>query len=309
MLRRHKWRAAFLVLFLMGLAAFGWLLRWNGAGEPQPRPVSMVQLRALAAASPGPVPVELAAERVAYRRLPQDLLAAGTGLEPRILAVWAFRITMADGSTILIDTGMTGAQTSTMGLDGFDSEGAGRISRALRAARLIIPTHEHVDHLGGLAALLRSDRAAGEAALARTLLNRGQLPDQPLSAQLDWPMPVSASARIADGAPQAAAPGVVVIPAPGHTPGSQMIYLRTADGREWLFTGDTASFDANWKELRGRSMLMQMIAPEDRAAVFGWLATIRTLKAQAPGLIVIPGHDYSALFDSSRQPLMPLTFE
>src|SRR5262249_48002838 len=39
---------------------------------------------------------------------------------------------------------------------------------------------------------------------------------------------------------QAVAPGVVLIEALGHTPGSQMVFVTRADGSEVLLTGDTA---------------------------------------------------------------------
>ena len=58
------------------------------------------------------------------------------------------------------------------------------------------------------------------------------------------------------GAPQAVAPGVVVIPAPSHTLGSQMVFVKLADGREFLFAGDIATMASSWRELRARSRLI-----------------------------------------------------
>ena len=51
-------------------------------------------------------------------------------------------------------------------------------------------------------------------------------------------------------------------------------------------------------EQRARSRLVaDWIAPENREAVFDWLATIAALKHQAPGLVVVPGHDFEWLVD------------
>ena len=36
----------------------------------------------------------------------------------------------------------------------------------------------------------------------------------------------------------AVAPGVVLVSAPGHSPGSQLVYVRLADYREVLLVGD-----------------------------------------------------------------------
>jgi glyoxylase-like metal-dependent hydrolase (beta-lactamase superfamily II) len=129
-------------------------------------------------------------------------------------------------------------------------------------------------------------------------LNAQQLPSAPLASELPWRERDGLSARIAPGAAQAVAPGVVVIPAPSHTPGSQMIFVRLANGREYLFTGDIATLDSSWRELRARSRLVgDVLAPEQRGEVFAWLRTIRALKAQAPGMVVVPGHDIEAISD------------
>ena len=87
-----------------------------------------------------------------------------------------------------------------------------------------------------------------------------------------------------------------MIPAPSHTPGSQLIFVRLADGREFLFAGDIASFAQNWQEIRARSQLVsRWFGPEDRGEVYSWLLTIKALKQAAPALKVIPGHDFEWL--------------
>ena len=128
-------------------------------------------------------------------------------------------------------------------------------------------------------------------------LNLAQLPTSPSARLLPWANAANVQPRILGSAPVAVAPGVVVIPAPSsHTPGSQLIYVRLANGRELLFAGDNSSFAQNWQELRGRSRLVETwFAPENRAEVFAWLKTIRALKAQAPSLVVVPGHDWEWL--------------
>ena len=80
-----------------------------------------------------------------------------------------------------------------------------------------------------------------------------------------------------------------------------MIFVRMASGREYLFAGDIASFEQNWKELRARSRLVgDWFAPEDRREVYSWLKTIRALRDEAPRLEIVPGHDHQVLFDSDR---------
>jgi glyoxylase-like metal-dependent hydrolase (beta-lactamase superfamily II) len=155
---------------------------------------------------------------------------------------------------------------------------------------MVLITHEHPDHLGPLAA------RGGPALTEATRLNPNQLPGAKLAGTLPWKDAGALTARIAPGAPQAVAPGVVVIPAPSHTPGSQMIYVRLASGREYLFAGDIATMEVSWQELRARSRLIgDWLAPENRAEVYSWLRTIQALKAAAPDLVVLPGHDLEAV--------------
>ncbi len=108
---------------------------------------------------------------------------------------------------------------------------------AIARRGLVLITHEHIDHQGGLVAL------DDPAALARAAVQSGA--SCPATAGptccLGRTSPCPA-ATIAGTQPQAVAPGVVVIPAPSHTPGSQMIFVRLADGREFLFAGDIATW-------------------------------------------------------------------
>ena len=94
----------------------------------------------------------------------------------------------------------------------------------------------------------------------------------------------------------AIAPGVVLISAPGHTPGSQMIYVKREDGREVLFTGDIGWLMRNIETGKGRPRaLSQFMLNEDRDAVFAELATLKALHAAEPNLIMVPGHDSAAI--------------
>lgn len=98
--------------------------------------------------------------------------------------------------------------------------------------------------------------------------------------------------------PHALAPGIVAIPAPSHTPRSQMFYVRLANGEEYLFAGDVAPLARSWLRQRGRARLVSdWLVPEDRHAVFAWLRTIAVLKQEAPGLHVVPGYDHEWLAD------------
>lgn len=283
-------------LILLGLAVvllapYYWFLLDNRHTVLPAKPISIAQLRALAGAIPGELPYELEIERAALSRLPGNLLVAGSGMKRKQVAYMAFRLPVRGGKAVMIESGINRAGAKTMNTENFDPDAQARVEAALDQAGLILVTHEHLDHLGALV-------SHGGAALYQTAwLNAAQLPPSPWAAKLVWPGGVLPQPRIIGTAPQAVAPGIVVIPAPdSHTPGSQMIFVRLADGRELLFTGDISSFGQNWQEQRGRSRLIETwFAPENRDEVFAWLKTIQAWHTQAPGLLIVPGHDYEWL--------------
>ena len=65
------------------------------------------------------------------------------------LMVFAYKVMFASGASALIDTGLTprGAQEGGMGID---TEAVQHVRGAIKFASLIVVTHEHNDHIGGL---------------------------------------------------------------------------------------------------------------------------------------------------------------
>lgn len=277
-----------LILLALALAIglpYYWFLLDNSGQSLAAKPVTIAQLRQLAGSIPGEAPSAVEMERTAFRRIPGNLMVAGSGMKRKLVGYMGFRLPVRGGKPVMIESGITPAIAAAQNAESFNLSAQARIDREMDGAGLILVTHEHPDHLGALA-------AHGGAALRQAAwLNPRQL-----AAKLPW-NGAQPPARLNGTMPQAVAPGIVVIPAPdSHTPGSQLIYVRLANGREFLFAGDVSSFAQNWTELRGRSRLVETwYAPQNRAEVFAWLKTIRALKAQAPGLLVVPGHDWEWL--------------
>jgi glyoxylase-like metal-dependent hydrolase (beta-lactamase superfamily II) len=288
MTKRLNWvLAALLVLF--GLPYY-WLLLDNRVGDARPKPITITQLRQAAATMPGPAPTDVEVEMVAFGRLPGNLMVAGSGMKRKLSGMMAWRLPVPRAGPIMIDSGITEAGARIAMVEKFDAKKQERVEKALDEAGMILITHEHLDHLGPLAA------REGPALRAKAWLNPGQLPPSPIASTLLWAKGPLPAPRIVGDQPRAVAPGVVVIPAPSHTPGSQLIFVRLADGREFLFAGDIASFAQNWQEIRARSQLVsRWFGPEDRGEVYSWLLTIKALKQAAPALKVIPGHDFEWL--------------
>ncbi len=276
-----------LALILLFGIPFYWLLVDNRPGDVQPKPVSIEQLRQLAASKAGSAPSSVEVELVTFRRLPGNFFAAGTGFKRRLIGVMAWRLPVAGARPIMIDSGMNAASATEMGMEQFDRKAWNRVQFALDEASQIIITHEHADHLGGVVNLGNGDL------LGKVRFNPNQLPGNRWTDMLSWPKGPLPQPTVSGTQPLAVAPGVVIIPAPSHTPGSQMVFVRLADGREFLFTGDIATLAQNWQEQRARSRLIgDYLAPENRAEVFTWLRTIKALKQAAPALVILPGHDF-----------------
>ena len=291
----------FLLCLLLAIGGpFYWLLMDSSPWNVPAQPLDIADLRALAEAQPGAKPSKVEMEVVGWRLLPGNLLTAGSGIKRRMKANIAFILAVPDQGPVMIETGMTAQQSAANNNDRYDAEAQRRVDAAMRSASLILATHEHPDHIGGLAGLAGS--AEGLTVLTKARLNAWQVPQADSGGQLGWPKSMTIAPSLIGNQPQAAAPGVVVIPAPGHSPGSQMIYVRLNSGAEYLFAGDIASMAANWQEQRPRSRLVtDFIAREDRRASLAWLATVARLKKQAPALHVIASHDFEWLFDPENR--------
>lgn len=298
---------AFLIALglLFGLPLY-WLLLENPGRNAAPYPVSITRLRALADSIPGQRPDRVQVIVSGAKRVPGNFYAAGSGMRRRLFAVLSFRLPVPGAGPVIIDTGTTAALGKAAQLEYFLAGQQREIDASLAAASLILATNAQPLHLGGLAAFAAKPAAAVPLTHAR--LNARQVPrragNDPNPQKhippdhLPWPTTLVLRPAITGSRPQAMAPGVVVIPTGRPVPGAQMVYVRLAGGREYLFAGDVAPFRTSYDELRVRSNLYNWFGPrEDRQAAMRWLITLAALQREAPGLVIVPGHDYEMLTD------------
>lgn len=293
----HRLNVLLLVLLTMIGAPYLWLFVLTPTREVRPQSVNMTELRGLAATRLGPRPDGVELTVVGWRLVPANVYAAGAGMKRKLLAAISFRLPVAGSGPVIIDTGMSRKLAAKASFNRFLPSRQAAVDADLRSASLILATSEQPEHLGGLAVF--ASRPESAVALTRAKLNPDQVPATTADDHIPWPAGLVLRAGIPGQRAVAVAPGVVVIPAPGPSPGSQMIYVHLNDGREYLFAGDIAPFAINFQELRtGSNLLKWFWLPQDRAAVMRWLVTIRALQREAPGLIVLPGHDFEWITDA-----------
>jgi len=158
-------------------------------------------------------------------------------------------------------------------------------------------THEHHDHVAGV---LASPFLA--QIQTHTLLTREQsrsLIERPNHPRIKIDSAFAARYLVLEYDPIAPiAPGVVLIRAPGHTPGSQMVYVRLATGAEVILSGDVAWNTTGIETERQKpETSTRSFGGEDREAVATELRWLKGVQTQRVSVVV--SHDVARIKDSS----------
>lgn len=270
------------------VAAFAW--RWLTAREDVPAHsdyrIELEALRELAASLPGPGPREIRSVLVAEAALPRGVIFAGEPFEPLHQVHQVFQLVWADRS-VLIDTAFPRALLAQVadGAGTYHDQAWSAVERALGRAEQVFVTHEHFDHLAG-AARLAPERAG------HLRLNAAQLANKAALDECGIPAALREQLRPLETVPAlAVAPGVVLLAAPGHTPGSQLVYVRRQDGREALLLGDVAWNADQIRNLHYRPRIVTFVLGENRGQVLAQFRALHELAAAHPELAQVVSHD------------------
>jgi glyoxylase-like metal-dependent hydrolase (beta-lactamase superfamily II) len=255
-----------------------------------PFEIDIAELRRLAGLIPGARPVAVNGIRVAASIRPRKFVIAGGDDTPVTMPRTAFQVVYPD-STVMLDSGLDKETHDSFSEPGkrepYFPEGFARLQRALDAARMIVLTHFHADHVAGVTQAANFDMLAAKAIVsAHTLDLMTNAPHRP-HLKLT-PARAARFTVIGYDKYYPVAPGLVLFKAAGHSPDHQMAFIALADGREILHSVDAAwNFD-NIRQIKGKA------APwvkEDAPAVMGQLRWLNALSRDEPNVTILVTHD------------------
>jgi glyoxylase-like metal-dependent hydrolase (beta-lactamase superfamily II) len=255
---------------------------------------TLAEIRQVATMIPGDRPLRVNVLKFAESRRSKKFSIKGAPDEPSVQARTVFQVVYRDG-TVMIDSGMDEQIHKFFGrvvAEPYDQEAAAQVARAVRAAKSIVVTHEHGDHVAGVIRTPFVGEIAPKTVLTRTQVHTletdPQMPEIKLTDEMARHYIVIEYEKY-----YPFAPGFVLIKAPGHTPGSQMIYVALESGREYLFIGDTAWHMDGVRTVTGKD------APwitEDEPALMVQLRWLNGLFRTEKNLFIVVSHD-----DEQRQ--------
>jgi len=98
---------------------------------------------------------------------------------------------------------------------------------------------------------------------------------------------------------------IVVVPAPGHTPGSVIIFLTLPSGIRYALVGDLVWQREGISQREERPWLQRTLADRDPAAVRDNILRMAAIAARFPDIIIVPAHDARGFAEMPTLPPAP----
>lgn len=251
----------------------------------------LVTVRALAHAVPGELPTAVGYLSVVDDSSPESDAVADAPTTRVLQVTPAFQVRYRSG-WVMVDAAESHKAAGTDGH--YHQDNYDQIQSALRRARLIVATHEHSDHVDGVLVSPYLAEIVPHTILTAAQVNTlvlGKGPTKPdgldsararryIVVDYDLVLPI--------------APGVVLIRAPGHTPGSQMVYVKLASGKELVLVGDVVWHHAGIDLQRQKPDTVSRDMHEYRTSIGQEIAWLKNI-AESAGIAAAVSHDGTAL--------------
>jgi glyoxylase-like metal-dependent hydrolase (beta-lactamase superfamily II) len=215
-----------------------------------------------------------------------------------------FVLEWADGRLLLVDAGMEADAAREFGtpmellLGAAPPEPGRSLADALGSSRDrvagLVFTHLHMDHTQGIAGLCPDGAPPLPIFQTPAQAERPNYTVTPGQRQVEA-APCASSISVADRGLTSLGdlPGVGVVRAAGHTPGSQMIvaWVGAEEPRGFVLAGDVVFAKARLGEDRPKDLVYRLlVTPENEAQLARVRAWLRELETRH-GLTAIPSHD------------------
>jgi glyoxylase-like metal-dependent hydrolase (beta-lactamase superfamily II) len=290
----------FALVLGVGIAALYWTFTADNLPVPAPPPLTPpaamttqgVELKAILAGK------MLSRAAMAYR--------GGSLTEERVFNMGGILVQHPKG-TLLFDTGFGSAVDQQFRMTPWLMQQTARyekeptVAAQLQTAGIALPsltgvylTHAHWDHVSGLVDLPNVPVYVPQAEL--DFINSGD-PATALARQIGTQ---SYKVYNFEGRPYLGFDkshdvfgdgAVVIVPAPGHTPGSIFAFITTSAGQHYVLVGDTAWQSENVDLPAEKPWLSRTLVDKDPDNVRALLIKLHQLKEQMPDLIIVPAHD------------------
>lgn len=299
-----KWMFRIGAVLLVVLAALFWWLLLSGsdAAKRAPDVFDLNDWRSKARATMDELPTEIRILEVGRDVAPAFASQAGRFGASVAMSYNAVEIIYPD-RTIIIGGAVDRPTAEGMSLSeadwAFSDTAYADLTDAMLSAEQVLITHEHLDHVMAVARHPNPEELA-----PRLVLNAPQIEALPMFADgaLD-PALASLQPRL-DGEVTSIAPGLVVVPAAGHTPGSQNVFITLQNGTEILLIGDIVWNMRAIEDLKTRPVLTQYMVfrpnYEDRAAIKKQVRALHDMMELHPDLIVLAAHDREWLIEAAE---------